>query len=338
MFPYDYAFSAPAEGVERARRRRGRMLGGVAALAAIVTVAVVVQRRQQIRGPHVAGPRPADPFGPSPSRPREEEATEPGQLDGLASGPIAAEAASPESGTPAADEEAVSRSLASVPGEHVVVSPELALVDPELAAWARARLPTRLTDEDLAPTPRVVPLRPSRVADPVPVLQVSAGEAGPGTELEESAASGLGARGRIARALAAVVAGSLFVGGLGGGVASPTRSGGPTAAQLSSATPPAAGRAAPLPSPPASGRVFVWAPDPTASFYDFEVFRGPRRIYGARTTHARLLLPAHWTYGDRRQSLLPGAYHWLVWPLRASGGDLRRGQTLVRARLEIGTT
>jgi hypothetical protein len=59
---------------------------------------------------------------------------------------------------------------------------------------------------------------------------------------------------------------------------------------------------------------WVWIPG--ATFYNVQLFRGPMRIKVMTTWPAtnRLQLRSRWVYAGRRQRLVHGTYHWVVWP------------------------
>jgi large repetitive protein len=65
-------------------------------------------------------------------------------------------------------------------------------------------------------------------------------------------------------------------------------------------------------TPPHLRWVFV----PGATFYNVQLFRGPQRIKVMTIWPAanHLQLPSSWRYAGHRQKLVPGLYHWVVWP------------------------
>jgi hypothetical protein len=79
-------------------------------------------------------------------------------------------------------------------------------------------------------------------------------------------------------------------------------------------------------------RRFAWAPVGAASGYHIEFFRGTVRVYSGDTKHPQIELPQSWTFGGRKYRLAPGAYRWYVWPV-VSG--LRQTQATVQAELVI---
>ena len=79
-------------------------------------------------------------------------------------------------------------------------------------------------------------------------------------------------------------------------------------------------------------RRFAWAPVAGAERYAFELFKGANLVYKAQSAGAQLAVPARWRSGGQLRSLVPGQYRWYVWPV-SSG---RRAATaVVQAQLTI---
>jgi hypothetical protein len=59
-----------------------------------------------------------------------------------------------------------------------------------------------------------------------------------------------------------------------------------------------------------------WAWIPGATFYNVQLFRGSMRtkVMTAWPAANGLQLPSEWVYAGRNQRLVPGIYHWVVWP------------------------
>jgi hypothetical protein len=193
------------------------------------------------------------------------------------------------------------------PVELSPLSPELALVDPELAAAARAALADR-------PWETFVPL-PAKIFD----LEVGRSHA------RVPARSPFRSR-RLTSIAAALLAAS--------GVA-----------LLTAATPdggadvrrPVASSALPAPSPRSQpvAQTFSWVPAANASAYEFQLFRGAKRVFRARVEQPRLELPLRWRESNRAHTLEPGNYVWYVWSV--SGRTKERATAAsVRARLVVG--
>lgn len=224
--------------------------------------------------------------------------------------------------------DALSRSgIAGSEGDALAepISPELALVDPELAERARRALPgVYVLDSFGAPpaAPAVPSLAPApelarRVVGPFPSTR-SGRQEQPAREERPGAL-------RYA-AVAAVLA--LLLAALGGETylwTASVRAGGP---------PPLPQRAPPRPAPPVPvARIFSWPPAPGAAAYRFSLLRGGTLVLSARTRAPRFALPERWSFQGRGYLLVRGAYVWTVRPLSAPG--LVAGPPLVRATYEF---
>jgi hypothetical protein len=96
-----------------------------------------------------------------------------------------------------------------------------------------------------------------------------------------------------------------------------------------------------LPSaPPAAGsaRVFGWVAAPGAAFYLVRFYNEGKEIFRAQPTAPRLLLPARWSFHGQEYTLAPGHYRWSVQPGYGPRSRPRYGQPIVRARLVIRPT
>ena len=81
-----------------------------------------------------------------------------------------------------------------------------------------------------------------------------------------------------------------------------------------------------------SVRKFAWAPAPGASGYHVEFFRGPDRVFATDTSRPSVTVPARWTSGGRTLSLRAGAYGWYVWPVV---DGLRQSRAVVQTTISI---
>jgi hypothetical protein len=190
--------------------------------------------------------------------------------------------------------------LPDKPVELRFLSPELALVDPKLAAAARAALADRpweafapLTVEIRLPAPRVFNSR--RLTSVAAALLTAAG---------------------VALLTAAIPGGGLDVRQPDVRVAVPTMS-------------------APSPLSQPVPQTFSWVPAPNASAYEFQLFRGAQRVFRARVEQPRVELPRRWRERDRAQTLEPGNYVWYVWSVSRRTNQ-QAAAAIVRARLVVG--
>jgi hypothetical protein len=220
-----------------------------------------------------------------------------------------------------------------------VVSPELALIDPALAARARGSLRTHDTLASIAsrarlryPTPSVDrhedvarPARPRfanrrlRVATAASVacLATTAFLVGVRIEFDGSPAGAESVPAASPQSSAQT--------------ASPS-----SANPTSPATTKPPGRSKPSQASPtgrtAAPQRFAWAPVPRASGYHVELFRAGEQILEADTVDPQIVIRPTWKLGLTTQRLRPGEYRWYVWP-RVDG---RLSSTaIVQARLVV---
>jgi hypothetical protein len=225
------------------------------------------------------------------------------------------------------------------------ITPELALVDPELARAARALLPgPSSADSPSADQPMGDPTEAPPVATETAVAPVTDQAA-----LVERLRRSLEPvpehvpprrRARIGRRSAAAVVIAVVVPVAALAVhewpAPATRQG---LGQRQSTTPagttttPTASSRPPRP-PAATGETFVWVAAPKTAAYEFQLFRGGERVFRARVDEPRLELPARWRQGGRSQTLKPGSYRWYVWPI-SKRTKRRSSVAIVQAKLVI---
>ena len=204
------------------------------------------------------------------------------------------------------------------------VSPELALVDPELAERASALLPD-------APGIRIAGRRETIELIPFSVPAIPARR-----------------KVRPARAIASVLLGIALVAGIGSGVAlsvfdrkPATQSSGPVVAPTVLPT-----QASPVPQPPTappnrseSNAVepprFVWPAKPGVERYRVALYRGGRQIFERDVRTTALELPRAWTHEGRLYGLTRGTYRWVVWPLFVSGEEASLGPAIVSASYTV---
>jgi hypothetical protein len=82
-------------------------------------------------------------------------------------------------------------------------------------------------------------------------------------------------------------------------------------------------------------RNFAWAPTPGASAYRMELFKGGTRIFSTETRATQVTVPARWRYDNEVRSLDPGGYRWLVWPI-VSG--VRAARAIVQSTLVVSSS
>jgi hypothetical protein len=205
------------------------------------------------------------------------------------------------------------------------ISPELALVDPELAAEARAALPE--------PRPFVRPRpveRPTAVEPPGPVGRTGAIEQ-PGA-IEGPAAARRPPRrsrrkrvaGLLALAGALVVAASLAAVMLDQRRAEPE----PTLRSAQAPPPPAVRPPAAAQKLPAD-RVFSWAPAKGALYYRVEFFRNGKLFHAAQTADPALRLPGTLRFP-------PGAYRWSVRPATVGNDGVAMRAAILTRSFRVG--
>jgi hypothetical protein len=79
-------------------------------------------------------------------------------------------------------------------------------------------------------------------------------------------------------------------------------------------------------------RRLAWAPVPGVDGYRVELFRGPDRVFVRDTTRPDVTVPGTWTFEHARESLRPGEYRWIVWSVSAG---LRSSQAIVQSKLVV---
>lgn len=224
------------------------------------------------------------------------------------------------------------------------ISPELALVDPELAERARRDLPRRRNDqaaERPAPPTLIYMPRPARTAPPAPPPTAPAVAAPAPPRSRRSS--------RRRRITVAVIVVYALVGWVAFRVARHELHR-HRASQLATSPSPGAEAEAPSPTraepkppkPPSASaqrsrpRTFVWLAVQGSTFYEVRIFRKDTEIFEARTTRPRLILPRTWRYGGTTYRLSRGTYRWLVLPGFGPQSSPRYGAAVVSATLRVG--
>ena len=85
------------------------------------------------------------------------------------------------------------------------------------------------------------------------------------------------------------------------------------------------------PAPAPQARVFVWPAVEGALYYKVQFFRAGDEVFEALPSAPRLGLPARWVYKGRRLRLVPGTYSWRVLPAFGSRAHPRYGDPIVRS-------
>lgn len=209
------------------------------------------------------------------------------------------------------------------------VSPELALVDPELRDRARAVLPL--------PVERPAAVRVAVVPPAPPAPAAAPRDAAPPRERSCVVPSLLaGLAGALVVALAATFSGPPdyrlpAVPSGGGAPLEPSLPGGTDATAPAPAPPtgPAASVPARRPAP------LSWQAVPGAAAYEVVVRRGSRIVLVARTGEPRLVLPARWRFDGRELALEPGVYRWSAWATNAGEPGRPAGAGTLVVRLAV---
>jgi hypothetical protein len=77
---------------------------------------------------------------------------------------------------------------------------------------------------------------------------------------------------------------------------------------------------------------FAWSPVAGAGSYEFQLFRGSKLVYSARTQTPGITVPATWTRSGRFYQVEPGHYRWYVW---AIVGGQKSTTAVVQATLDV---
>jgi hypothetical protein len=219
-----------------------------------------------------------------------------------------------------------------------LVSPELVLVDPDLARVAIMALPDRFE-------PRVVPRAAFAPTAMVELSAAPAPLASPRSRWRPGSRAVLALAGAMTVVVLLLADVRVEVGRKEAAAepatttttAPPTLPFGTGANQSSASQRPPAPRAATkrhtrTNAAQPQARRLAWAPVPGVDGYRVELFRGPHRIFARDTTRPDVTVPGTWTFEHARESLGPGEYRWIVWSVTAS---LRSTQAIVQSKLVV---
>jgi len=76
---------------------------------------------------------------------------------------------------------------------------------------------------------------------------------------------------------------------------------------------------------------FAWAAASRATYYRVRFFRGDEQVFEAKPSQPRILVPSRWTFHAHPQTLAAGTYHWVVQPGFGRRSENRYGRTVVDA-------
>lgn len=219
----------------------------------------------------------------------------------------------PASAREAERAESVSRTILDVEAVHSLLSPELALVDPDLAAAARMLLPDPVEPErtrSASPALSTTPSRPLALPERTPAP--STREPTRRIRLAAVAATGL----------AAVAAGAfVFALAANRGTAEETRA---RADASRAALQSRAAREA------RAARSYTWPAVPGADAYEFEILRGKVVVFETTTREVAIELPA--------RRLSPGHYTWSVTPTFANRGPASVRRPVVEGTFQVASS
>ena len=226
-----------------------------------------------------------------------------------------------------------------------VVSPELALVDPELAASERQSLPVPVALLALAAPEARASARNDGAAPESPPMASPAREERREARVQRRRRRMLPLLAGVAAALVA----TLLLLDIRVGVGPSRPSVEPTTPDPAKSATPSNPRSLPKklpsrskpqsspklqvrPSPKLQVRRFAWAPVKGATGYRVEIHDGSRLILARKTNRPEVVVPRTWRNAGTRQALRPGKYLWYVWPIESGRRSTR---AVVQATLSI---
>jgi hypothetical protein len=219
-----------------------------------------------------------------------------------------------------------------------VLSPELALVDADLAAWARLRLQEEAVAAEVAaaaaveaplpagaepgdrdgvePDRRPRSLVPLAIATAAAAAIIAAVAVALRPSSDDSAKRAVATPTTVTPTVPAATTPTTAPPTTPAETTTPAKPAPTTTTATTAATAtqpkPAATPTTAAPPKPTAAVPFAWPGVTGASAYVFTLSRGPKVIYRAKTTAEQLALKRSWTYGGQRYRLTRGAYRWHV--------------------------
>jgi hypothetical protein len=225
------------------------------------------------------------------------------------------------------------RAPPGAPSSVRIVSPELVLVDPVLAAEERERLAER----PVTPPARSVDDSPGDVHRALQALATAALEAQEPRATDRPAAprswsrlvvvAGVTVSILLLLDVRVEVGRNPAIAGSSSETAPPVpgqQPTGPAAREVETPRPPEAAKP--------TARRFAWAPVSGADAYRVELFRANARVFVATSSEAQLTVPPHWRHEGKRRTLTRGTYRWYVWSIT---GGVRAPNAIVQATVTV---
>ncbi len=232
------------------------------------------------------------------------------------------------------------------------ISPELVLVDPELARRARARLPEQRPYSPAPPKVEALP-DPAPKVEAVPEPATLDDAPLPAEPTPRPQASRVSRKRRTATyALVLIILGAAAAAityaspldrfssqsgndGAAPSADNPSRANARTFRDESNQSPEPAPQRPKPPAPVTSPRSFAWAPVSGAASYLVQFYRTRTEIFRARPSQPRVVVPARWSFRGHDYSLEPGRYRWSVRPRLGGRARGSWGQPVVLSDLVV---